>query len=258
MTNAASAIANKPAWVDLGTSGSGGREPVLLEGLRLGRPGQPGPAVRRLRAGHARRQGRRGHRPDDVAGAADRLVGLHRHGRRRGTRQEGRGGRWARASRPPSTSASRAGWRSSRTRAARSSRPGSRPRWAASRPRAPNAFGWAELNARDVGGVAALLPRRVRLGLHASDGPGDAVHRVPGRRPEHRRRDGDEPDGAGRDAELLARLLRRRRRRRRRTATAVEAGGKEMLAPMDFPGGRMSMVADPQGAIFGLMRLDPR
>jgi predicted enzyme related to lactoylglutathione lyase len=33
------------------------------------------------------------------------------------------------------------------------------------------------------------------------------------------------------------------------------AGGREILAPMDFPGGRMSMVADPQGAIFGLLRM---
>ncbi len=39
------------------------------------------------------------------------------------------------------------------------------------------------------------------------------------------------------------------------TRTAVEAGGMEMLAPMDFPGGRMSMVTDPQGAIFGLLRM---
>jgi len=36
---------------------------------------------------------------------------------------------------------------------------------------------------------------------------------------------------------------------------AVEAGGKEMLAPMDFPGGRFSLIADPQGAIFGLLRM---
>jgi predicted enzyme related to lactoylglutathione lyase len=28
-----------------------------------------------------------------------------------------------------------------------------------------------------------------------------------------------------------------------------------MLAPMDFPGGRMSILSDPQGAVFGLMRL---
>jgi predicted enzyme related to lactoylglutathione lyase len=39
------------------------------------------------------------------------------------------------------------------------------------------------------------------------------------------------------------------------TRKAVEAGGKEMLAPMDFPGGRMSLVTDPQGAIFGLMHM---
>lgn len=39
------------------------------------------------------------------------------------------------------------------------------------------------------------------------------------------------------------------------TAAAVRAGGSEMVAPMDFPGGRMSMIKDPQGAIFGLLRL---
>ena len=38
-------------------------------------------------------------------------------------------------------------------------------------------------------------------------------------------------------------------------ARAGSAGGKVMLAPMDFPGGRMAMVADPQGAIFGLLKL---
>jgi len=39
------------------------------------------------------------------------------------------------------------------------------------------------------------------------------------------------------------------------TSKAVQAGGREMLAAMDFPGGRMSVIADPQGAIFGLMHL---
>jgi predicted enzyme related to lactoylglutathione lyase len=29
------------------------------------------------------------------------------------------------------------------------------------------------------------------------------------------------------------------------------------LAPVDFPGGRMSIVSDPQGAAFGLMTLAP-
>jgi uncharacterized protein len=37
--------------------------------------------------------------------------------------------------------------------------------------------------------------------------------------------------------------------------TAVNAGARELLAPMDFPGGRMSILSDPQGASFGLMKL---
>jgi predicted enzyme related to lactoylglutathione lyase len=39
--------------------------------------------------------------------------------------------------------------------------------------------------------------------------------------------------------------------------SAVAAGARELLAPMDFPGGRMSIVSDPQGAAFGLMTLAP-
>lgn len=36
---------------------------------------------------------------------------------------------------------------------------------------------------------------------------------------------------------------------------ALEAGAQELLAPIDFPGGRMAIVRDPQGASFGLMNL---
>ena len=39
---------------------------------------------------------------------------------------------------------------------------------------------------------------------------------------------------------------------------AIEAGGREMMAPQDFPGGRFAILADPQGAIFGLHRITPR
>ena len=35
---------------------------------------------------------------------------------------------------------------------------------------------------------------------------------------------------------------------------AVELGAREMLPPQDYPGGRYSIVADPQGAAFGLMK----
>jgi predicted enzyme related to lactoylglutathione lyase len=36
---------------------------------------------------------------------------------------------------------------------------------------------------------------------------------------------------------------------------ATEAGAKELLPPQDFPGGRFSIVSDPQGASFGLMKM---
>ncbi len=37
---------------------------------------------------------------------------------------------------------------------------------------------------------------------------------------------------------------------------AVSLGGKEMVPPTDFPGGRFSILSDPQGAMFGLMSSD--
>ena len=37
---------------------------------------------------------------------------------------------------------------------------------------------------------------------------------------------------------------------------AVELGGKELVPPSDFPGGRFSILSDPQGATFGLMSSD--
>jgi predicted enzyme related to lactoylglutathione lyase len=40
--------------------------------------------------------------------------------------------------------------------------------------------------------------------------------------------------------------------------TATQAGAKEMVAPMDFPGGRFAIVSDPQGAAFGLLKMAPR
>ena len=36
----------------------------------------------------------------------------------------------------------------------------------------------------------------------------------------------------------------------------TESGGKEMLAPQDMPGGRFAIVSDPQGAAFGLLRME--
>jgi predicted enzyme related to lactoylglutathione lyase len=35
---------------------------------------------------------------------------------------------------------------------------------------------------------------------------------------------------------------------------AVDVGATEMVAPVDFPGGRFAIVSDPQGAMFGLLK----
>ena len=40
--------------------------------------------------------------------------------------------------------------------------------------------------------------------------------------------------------------------------TALDAGAQEMLPPDDFPGGRFSILSDPQGAAFGLLKLAER
>lgn len=41
-------------------------------------------------------------------------------------------------------------------------------------------------------------------------------------------------------------------------AAAIEAGGRDMVPPTDFPGGRFAIVGDPQGAAFGLLKLAER
>jgi predicted enzyme related to lactoylglutathione lyase len=39
---------------------------------------------------------------------------------------------------------------------------------------------------------------------------------------------------------------------------AIDAGGRELQAPQDFPGGRFAIVSDPQGASIGLLKTTPR
>src|SRR6202011_318446 len=38
---------------------------------------------------------------------------------------------------------------------------------------------------------------------------------------------------------------------------ATQAGARELVAPMEFPGGRFAIVSDPQGASFGLLKMAP-
>jgi predicted enzyme related to lactoylglutathione lyase len=39
------------------------------------------------------------------------------------------------------------------------------------------------------------------------------------------------------------------------SANATDLGGSAIVPPMDFPGGRFSVIRDPQGAMFGLLRM---
>jgi hypothetical protein len=39
---------------------------------------------------------------------------------------------------------------------------------------------------------------------------------------------------------------------------AIDAGAAEMVSPVEFPGGRFAIVADPQGAVFGLLKRSQR
>ena len=39
---------------------------------------------------------------------------------------------------------------------------------------------------------------------------------------------------------------------------ALDLGARELLAPQDFPGGRFAIVSDPEGASFGLLKTAPR
>jgi predicted enzyme related to lactoylglutathione lyase len=41
------------------------------------------------------------------------------------------------------------------------------------------------------------------------------------------------------------------------TRKAIELGSRELVAPMDFAGGRFSILMDPQGAGFGLLKMSP-
>lgn len=120
-----------------------------------------------------------------------------------------------------------------------------------------NAYGWAELNARNVDAAIPFYAGVFGWDLRPSDDPSFAYTEF--------QVDGQSIAGATEmnpqapaempnywlvyfnvaDVDASA-------------ATAGEAGGQVMLAPMDFPGGRMALIADPQGAIFGILKMAER
>jgi predicted enzyme related to lactoylglutathione lyase len=124
---------------------------------------------------------------------------------------------------------------------------------------APNTFGWAELNAR---GIEKALPfykqvfgwdtkttgmgegappyTEFLVGGESIAGGWEMNSMVPAEVPSYWMVYFNVPDV---DQSFRA---------------ATAAGAKEMLPPRDFPGGRFAIVSDPQGAAFGLLKMEPR
>jgi len=119
-----------------------------------------------------------------------------------------------------------------------------------------NAFGWAELNARGVETTLPFYQQVFGWTTKPSDSPDQPYTEF--------QVDGESIGGATEmnpmvPAEMpnywlvyftVADVDATHRK-------AIDAGGRELLAPIDFPGGRMSIVSDPQNAAFGLMSLAP-
>lgn len=118
----------------------------------------------------------------------------------------------------------------------------------------PNAYGWAELNARGADAVAPFYEAvfgwaakavgtpeqpytEFQVDGHSIAGATEMNPMVPAEVPNYWMAyfSVDDVDATHQ--------------------TAVAAGARELVAPLDFPGGRLSVVSDPQGAAFGLMKL---
>jgi uncharacterized protein len=121
---------------------------------------------------------------------------------------------------------------------------------------APNTFGWAELNARGIENAIPFYEQVFGWRPRTSDmGEGNPPYTefqvdgqsvaggmemnpmVPAQVPSHWM------------VYFVADDVDRSYRQ------ALDAGGREILAPQDFPGGRFAILSDPQGAAFGLLRM---
>ena len=125
---------------------------------------------------------------------------------------------------------------------------------------ASNSYGWAELNARGVDKALPFYQQVFGWTTRQSEmGEGQpAVHGVPARRGQRRRRLGDESDGARRGAELLAGLLRASRtstqpsegdRPRRAGVGGAPGIPGRTLRDRERPGGRELRPAEDGGRL---------
>jgi uncharacterized protein len=118
----------------------------------------------------------------------------------------------------------------------------------------PNTFGWAELNARGIDAALPFYQHVFDWDPKSSDSPENPYtefqvdgHSIAGATEMNPMVPAGTPNYwlVYFSVDDVAATHR----------AAIEAGGRELLPPIDFPGGKMSIVADPQGAAFGLMTL---
>ena len=120
----------------------------------------------------------------------------------------------------------------------------------------PNSFGWAELNAR---GIDADIPfyERVFGWTHRTQPMGDGMP------PYIEFQLGGTSVAGGTEMNPMVpagvpsywMVYFRVSDVDSTYRSAIGAGAREMLAPMDYPGGRLAILADPQGATFGLIAM---
>jgi predicted enzyme related to lactoylglutathione lyase len=121
----------------------------------------------------------------------------------------------------------------------------------------PNAFGWAELNARGLEEDLAFY--RKAFGW-ATKSTGDDTQPYTEFQVE-----GESIGGAMKLNPMVPAEMPRYWMAYFNVAdidrsfkTAIDAGAQEMMAPQDVPGGRFAIINDPQGAFFGLLQMPPR
>jgi uncharacterized protein len=121
---------------------------------------------------------------------------------------------------------------------------------------APNAFGWAELNARGVEKAIPFYETVFGWGHKTSEGGADD--------PPYTEflLDGESIAGAWEMNPMVPADVPSYWQVYFNVADvdathqrAVAAGARSMVEPQDFPGGRFSILTDPQGASFGLLRI---
>jgi uncharacterized protein len=122
-------------------------------------------------------------------------------------------------------------------------------------PQGPNAFGWADLNARDVSKALPFYEQVFGWSIKPSGTPERPYNEFAIEGQSFAGATELDPNSPAPSHWMIYFTVDDVDAAHR---TTIEAGGRELVAPLDFPGGRMSIVSDPQGAAFGLMSLTPR